>query len=340
MKTIIEKANAMSIQKAADIIKHGGLVAFPTETVYGLGANALDSCAVKKIYSAKGRPSDNPLIVHIGSIKFLKYIVKEIDACTEMLIKEFWPGPLTIIFNKKDCMPYETSGGLETIAVRFPANPTAQKLINLSSVPIAAPSANISGKPSCTSFSHVIEDLDGKVDMILCSNEFAFGLESTIIDMTEKNPTVLRPGAITFEMLKQILGKINDGGFFFENNQSPKAPGMKYKHYSPKADVFIIDGNFKNVANKVNELSLKNRNKKIGVLATNQTQHLYKNCFVISVGDRNNLFTVAENLFSSLRKFDLNQIDIVYSESFPQNDIGFAIMNRLLKAAGYKIIKV
>ncbi len=336
MKTIIEKANDSAIQKAAEIIKRGGLVAFPTETVYGLGANAFDSTAVKKIYTAKGRPSDNPLIVHIGDKNFLNEIVKDINSDAEKLIEKFWPGPLTIIFNKKECIPPETSGGLNTIAIRFPANNIAQKLINLAKVPIAAPSANISGKPSCTLSSHVIDDLNGKVDMILCGNDFFYGLESTIIDMTVEIPKILRPGAITFEMIKKVLDKVE-----IEKNlisEHPKAPGMKYKHYAPNADVFIFDANQKNIFDKINELISQNSDKKIGVLACDQTKHLYKNCFVLSLGNQNNPTVIAQNFFAALRTFDAYGIEIIYAESFAQNGICFAIMNRLLKAANYKFI--
>ena len=336
MKTIIEKANDSAIQKAAEIIKRGGLVAFPTETVYGLGANAFDSAAVKKIYLAKGRPSDNPLIVHIGDKKILNEIVNDVNSEAEKLIEKFWPGPLTIIFNKKDCIPLETSGGLSTIAVRFPANDTAQKLINSAKVPIAAPSANISGKPSCTLSSHVINDLNGKVDMILCGDDFFYGLESTIIDMTIDVPKILRPGAITFEMVKEVLNKVE-----IEENlisEHPKAPGMKYKHYAPNADIFIFDVNQKNISDKINKLILQNNDKKIGVLACEETKHLYKNCFVLSLGNQNNPITIAQNFFSALRTFDLHNIEIIYAESFSQNGIYFSIMNRLLKAANYKFI--
>lgn len=343
MKTLIEKANASSIRKAAEILKRGGLVAFPTETVYGLGANAFDSQAVKKIYLAKGRPSDNPLIVHICDVNQLYDVVANVSDVAQKLIKKFWPGPLTIIFDKKDSIPSQTSGGLDTIAVRFPSNQVAQKLIRLANLPIAAPSANISGKPSCTHFDHVVNDLDGKIDMIICDeNEESFGLESTILDLTTQIPTLLRPGAITLEMIKETIGDVVVANNLINDDEHPKAPGMKYKHYSPRADVFIVDGDLKNVVAKINEMIEQNldANKKIGVLASEQTKNLYENCFVISAGDRNNLYSVAQNLFSSLRQFDLNNIDIVYAESFPDENIGFAIMNRLSKAADYKIIKV
>ena len=350
MKTIIEQANDLSIRKAADIIKSGGLVAFPTETVYGLGANAFDLKAIKKIYIAKGRPSDNPLIIHIANKKNLYDLAKDIDYTTEKIIDKFWPGPVTLILKKQDYISYDITSGLDTIAIRFPSNPVAQKLINLSGVPIAAPSANLSGSPSCTRASHVIKDLNKRIDMILRDDSFSFGLESTIIDMTSRYPTILRPGAISFEELDKTLGYLDFdrySGDLIKNNNRPKAPGMKYKHYAPKADVFIVSSDKKNVienqidiANKINNLILLNKDKtqKIGVLACEQTKNFYKDCFVLSLGDKNNLLDIANNLFDCLRKFDLNNINIVYAESFEQKDIGCAIMNRLLKAADYKII--
>ena len=348
MKTIIANADDVSIMAASKIIKSGGLVAFPTETVYGLGANALNPMAAKKIYSAKGRPSDNPLIVHIANKKDLYSVVKNINAEIKNLIKNFWPGPLTIICKKKTCIPNETSGGLDTVAVRFPANPIAQKLILYSAVPIAAPSANISGKPSCTRAKHVIKDLNGKIDMILCDDKFSFGIESTIVDMTQKNPVILRPGAITFEMLKKILPNVSMNKNLIIDDEHPKAPGMKYRHYSPEADVFVVFSDDKNmdirqkkIIDKINKIVFDNQEKKIksGVLAFNQTREFYKNCCVLSMGDKNNLFEIANNLFDCLREFDLNQVDVIYAESIDEKELGSAIMNRLLKSAAYKKIR-
>lgn len=348
MKTIIADADDISIIEASEIIKSGGLVAFPTETVYGLGANALNPIAAKKIYFAKGRPSDNPLIVHIANQKDLYSVGKNINAEIKNLIKNFWPGPLTIICEKKDCIPDEISGGLDTVAVRFPANLIAQKLILSAGVPIAAPSANISGKPSCTRAKHVIKDLNGKIDMILCDDKFSFGIESTIVDSTQKNPVILRPGAITFEMLKKILPNVSMNKNLIIDDEHPKAPGMKYKHYSPEADVFVVFSDDKNmdirqrkIIDKINKMVSNNQGEKIksGVLAFNQTKDFYKNCFVLSMGDKNNLFEIANNLFDCLREFDLNQIDVIYAESMDEKELGSAIMNRLLKSAAYKKIR-
>ena len=348
MKTIIKAANDSSIRLASKIIKSSGLVAFPTETVYGLGANALDAIAAKKIYTAKGRPSDNPLIVHIANKKDLYYVAKNINLKTEKLIEKFWPGPLTVICEKKACIPFETSGGLDTVAVRFPSNLIAQKLISISGVPIAAPSANISGRPSCTRAKHVIADLNGKVEMILCDDEFSFGLESTIVDMTKENPIILRPGAITFEMIRKVFSEIKINKSIIDEKEHPRAPGMKYKHYSPKANVFIVYSEQKDklisekkIIDKINKLVCYDKEKGMapGVLACKQTKSFYKNCFVLSVGDKNNLFEIANNLFDCLREFDLNGIEVVYAENIEGKNLGLSIMNRLLKAADYKKIK-
>lgn len=348
MKTIIKSVTDDSIFLASKIIKSGGLVAFPTETVYGLGANALDSNAAKKIYFAKGRPSDNPLIVHIANKNDLYSVAKNISLKTEKLIEKFWPGPLTVICEKKSCIPFEISGGLETVAIRFPSNLIAQKLINISGVPIAAPSANISGRPSCTRAKHVIKDLNEKIEMILCDDKFSFGIESTIVDMTKDNPVILRPGAITFEMIRNIFSEVEISENMIDDKEHPKAPGMKYKHYSPKANVFVVYSeqndkliSEKKIIDKINKLVCYDKEKGMvpGVLACKQTKDFYKSCFVLSVGDKNNLFEIANNLFDCLREFDLNGIEIVYAENIEEKNLGLSIMNRLLKAADYKKIK-
>jgi L-threonylcarbamoyladenylate synthase len=345
MKTIITEANKKSIEEASMIIKNGGLVAFPTETVYGLGADALNSNAVKKIYLAKGRPSDNPLIVHISNIKFLEQIICFEDKCDDRkkklvnrLIKNFWPGPLTIIFYKRDIIPYQTSGNLETVAVRMPSNNIARELINLSNTPIAAPSANISGRPSCTRSSHVIEDLNGKVDMILCSDKTSCGLESTVIDITGEEVILLRPGIITHSELENTIDQKVIIAHHLNNSDVVKSPGMKYKHYAPQGNLFVVCGVIDRVVNKINELVKKNNC--VGVLATDQTKELYKNCLVISLGNRNDLKSISENLFDRLREFDLHKIKIIYAEGFIKKEIGFAIMDRLLRASENHVIYV
>jgi len=352
LKTIIEKVDFEQpiksievIEKAAGILNKGGLVAFPTETVYGLGANAFDKSAVKKIYQAKGRPSDNPLIVHISNISQLKPLVKDIPLKAQKLINAFWPGPLTIIFKKSELIPYETSGGLETVAIRFPANKTAQLLIEKSKIPIAAPSANSSGKPSPTHASHVIFDLDGKIDMIINGGHCIYGLESTILDVSENTACLLRPGSITKNMIEEVIGNIEIDKVIMhklDDKEKPKAPGMKYTHYSPNANIEIVNGEISNVVNKINELVLQKikSNITVGVIATEQTKNLYNCDNILIIGDRNKPETIAANLFKILRKCDYLNIAQVYVEAFEDNEIGLAIMNRLKKAAGYNIINV
>jgi len=343
MKTIIKPANKKNIKLAAEIIKHNGLVAFPTETVYGLGANALSSDAIKKIYIAKGRPSDNPLIIHIAKLSSLENIADlscknnfdlKRKKLVEKLIKNFWPGALSIIFNKLSSVPKEICK-LDTVAIRMPDNQIACDLINLSGVPIAAPSANISGRPSCTRAKHVIKDLNKKINMILCNNNYLVGLESTVIDMTDIYPKVLRPGAISLESLKIILGEkiLCD-----QVNNNIKSPGMKYKHYAPQGELFLITGELDKIIIKINKLININKNQCIGVLATEETKRYYQNAFVLSLGSRKNLKAIGMNLFSCLREFDLNNIKIIYAESFEEKDLGYAIMNRMRKAADNKII--
>lgn len=336
--------NIDDINNAASIIKKGGLVAFPTETVYGLGADALNPIAVKKIYEAKGRPSDNPLIVHICNINQLHQIAKDISLVGKKLAEAFWPGALTLIFRKNNCIPNETSGGLDTVAVRFPSNKTALLLLEQAKTPIAAPSANTSGKPSPTKAEHVKSDLDGKIDMIIDGGSCEFGLESTIVDVSGDKACILRPGSITEQMIKEVIGEVGIDQSILKadtDNSPPKAPGMKYKHYSPSANVTIVCGETLSVSKKINEL-LNQCNKITGVMATEETKHLYdseKN-LVLVVGERKNPKSIASNLFDVLRKFDYYNVEEVFAEGFSENDVYFAIMNRLKKAAGFNVIRV
>ncbi|MDF2698603.1 MAG: Sua5/YciO/YrdC/YwlC family protein [Haloplasmataceae bacterium] len=336
--------NEEIINEAGRVIKDGGLVAFPTETVYGLGANALNGEAVKKIFIAKGRPQDNPLIVHVSN-KNINHLVSEIPFVAQNLINKFWPGPLTVILSKSKIIPKETCANLDTVGIRMPANQIALKLIESAGFPIAAPSANLSGRPSPTEVSRCIEDLEGKIDFIIGGDKSNIGLESTIVDCTEYPPVVLRPGGITLEMLHEIDENIYlDPSLMKEPSLDlkPKAPGMKYRHYAPKADVKIIEGDINKTVEKINHMIIKynNENKKVGVLATDETKDLYQNCIVLSLGNRNNLFTVAQNLFEVLRSLDDQNVDIILSESFEENGVGIAIMNRLRKAAAFDIIKL
>ncbi|MPQ42529.1 L-threonylcarbamoyladenylate synthase [Clostridium tarantellae] len=333
------------IVEASDVIKNGGIVAFPTETVYGLGANALNIDAVKKIFKAKGRPQDNPLIVHISSKEVLDEITLEVPRIANIIMDRFWPGPLTMIFKKKDIIPNETSAGLNTIGIRMPSDEVALNLIKEAGVPIAAPSANISGRPSPTDMETCILDLNGRVDYILGSDSSEVGVESTILDITCNPPCILRPGGITLEMLKEIDDKIYiDKSLLDKNdkNLKPKAPGMKYKHYAPKAKVRLVEGSIEKTVEKINEMmhNYIDDGLKVGIMVTDETLSNYKDGVIISLGSRNNLSTIAKKLFSTLREFDNNNVDVIISESFEDTGLGLAIMNRLRKACGFDIIKV
>nr|WP_315101103.1 L-threonylcarbamoyladenylate synthase [uncultured Catonella sp.] len=330
--------------RAVTIIKNGGLVAFPTETVYGLGANGLDENAVPKIYEAKGRPSDNPLILHISEFDEIKNIVKEIPDTAVILADEFWPGPLTMVLKKSDIVPYRTTGGLESVAVRMPSNKIAREFIKMTGVPVAAPSANASGRPSPTKASHVLGDLDGKIDMVIDGGTVDIGLESTIVDVTGEIPIILRPGFITEEMLSEAIGRVQIDeavkNLSPDNNLKPKAPGMKYRHYAPQGKMTIYKGNPEKVVKIINEEIIKSEGKKTAVLATDETKSYYKADIVMSVGSRRDYESIAHNLFNALRNFDDMGAEIIFSESFDENRLGFAIMNRLHKSAGYNIVNV
>ena len=332
------------VKKAAEIIKRGGLVAFPTETVYGLGANGLDENAVPKIYEAKGRPSDNPLILHISKLDEIEHIVKEIPKSALILAEEFWPGPLTMVFKKSERIPYRTTGGLESVAIRMPSNKIARELIKAAGVPIAAPSANSSGRPSPTKAAHVIYDLDGKIDMVIDGGEVDIGIESTIVDVTGEVPVILRPGFITEKMLSEAIGRVEIDevvkSLSPDKDLKPKAPGMKYRHYAPRGKMTIYKGSHSKVVERINEEISKLEGKKTGVLATDETKSYYRADIIISLGSREDGESIAHNLFDALRKFDDDDVEFIYSEGFDENKLGFAIMNRLHKSAGYNIINV
>lgn len=333
------------IAQAGEVLRDGGLVAFPTETVYGLGANALDESASAKIYQAKGRPSDNPLIIHICEISALDKIVDEIPETAQKLVQKFWPGPLTMIFKKKSIVPYGITGGLDTVAVRMPDSKIALELIKAGGGYIAAPSANTSGRPSPTKATHVIEDLSGKVEMVIDGGMVGIGIESTIVDVTSEIPMILRPGYINKEMLEEIVGKVSiDRTILFDGEieEKPKAPGMKYKHYAPTGDLTIIEGKQENVVSKTNKLvSEKVRDGyKTGVICTDETLKYYNDGIVKSIGTREDELSISHNLYDVLRQFDDLGVEYIFSESFEHGSMGMAIMNRLLKAAGHKIIHV
>ncbi len=333
------------LKAGAEILRSGGTVAFPTETVYGLGANALDENAVKKIFEAKGRPSDNPLILHIAKYDDIWDIVLEVSEKAEKLINEFWPGPLTLIFKKTSIVPKIVTGGLDTVAVRMPAHPIAKGLIELSGVPVAAPSANLSGKPSPTKENHVKDDLMGRVDAIIWGGDAVQGLESTVLDLTSDTPMILRPGGVTKEEIEKVVGKVDiDPALqgFKDSKLIPKSPGMKYTHYSPKADVILLKGNLDDMIKGIKRIKKDKESEgyKVGIIATDETKDKYEGDKVISVGSRKQLETVASNLFKVLREFDETDIDIILAETFQEIGIGQAIMNRLMKAAGYNVVKV
>lgn len=330
-----------AIERAGKILKNGGLVAFPTETVYGLGGDALQPESARKIYAAKGRPSDNPLIVHICKWEDLQKIVKEIPETAEKLGKAFWPGPLTMILKKAEIVPRETTGGLFTVAVRMPDDKTALALIKAAGGYVAAPSANASGRPSPTLAKHVREDLDGKIEMILDGGPSCIGLESTIVDLTDKTPTILRPGYITKEMLSEVLGEVeNDRGILSADSDiAPKAPGMKYRHYAPRAELTIVSGEERTVIKYINERleEAERSGLRSGVIATDATMARYHATSVKSAGNRRKEEETAKELYRILREFDEEEMDVIYSEAFAESGIGQAVMNRLLKAAGYRI---
>ena len=384
-RIIIEDRNHIKdeeLKEAARILRSGGLVAFPTETVYGLGGNALDEDAARKIYAAKGRPSDNPLIAHVSCVEEVEPLVKEIPEAGRKLMEAFWPGPLTMIFPKSEKVPYGTTGGLDTVAIRMPDDPVANRLIALAGVPVAAPSANTSGRPSPTTADHVWQDMNGRIDMIIDGGPVGIGVESTIVDVSSAVPAVLRPGAITMEMLEEVLGEVSvDPAILgpLSADVRPKAPGMKYKHYAPKADLTLVEpgtgadresgveqvtgAEQKNGADrntgadpetgldetqlqamirKVRELSREKieAGYKVGVICTDESRDCYTDGEVRSIGARKSQASVAHNLYALLREFDDLGVDYIFSESFPKDHLGQAIMNRLSKAAGYKIVKV
>lgn len=348
MQTRIRKVDENCIdpkimEEAGKLLKSGELVAFPTETVYGLGANALDTQAAAKIYSAKGRPSDNPLIVHIAEMESLALITKEIPKAAVKLAEKFWPGPLTMVLKKSDAVPYGTTGGLDTVAVRMPSHPIALEMIRQGGGYVAAPSANTSGRPSPTLASHVADDMNGIIPLILDGGPVGIGIESTIVDLTEEIPTILRPGFITKEMLEEVVGTVQmDQGLSENSKTPPKAPGMKYRHYAPQAELIIVEGNSDAVIAKINALAEENRKQGIitGIIGTEETVNNYRTGIVKSIGTRSDELTISSHLYRILREFDESDAEVIYSESFEEGAMGNAIMNRLLKAAGHKMIYV
>lgn len=330
------------VEEAGEVIKKGGLVAFPTETVYGLGGDALSADSSRKIYAAKGRPSDNPLIVHIADWEAIEEIVSEIPAKAKQLADAFWPGPLTMIFQKSDRVPLETTGGLQTVAVRMPSHKIAREFIRAAGGYVAAPSANLSGRPSPTLAKYVLEDMNGRIDYVIDGGDIGIGLESTIVDFSEEKPMILRPGYITKAMMESVIGEVVNDVTMMEvvKDVAPKAPGMKYRHYAPKGELTIVTGNSSKVVAFINEAlqEAKAAGRKTGVIATEETYQLYQADVVKNIGSREDEESIARGLYKALREFDDEGIEVMYTESFDSDGLGQAVMNRLLKAAGHKVI--
>ena len=338
-----ENPDPAMLKAAAHLLKKGEIIAFPTETVYGLGANALDTTAIKKIYRAKGRPSDNPLIVHISALEQMEELVEEVSANAILLINNFWPGPLTLVMKKSPLVPKEISAGLETVALRMPAHPVALKLISEAAIPIAAPSANTSGKPSPTTAHHVWQDLQGKIAGIIDAGNAGVGVESTVLDITTPVPTILRPGGITLEDLEEIVGEVKLDPHLKDEASAPKSPGMKYTHYSPEAPVTIITGHDEQLVEKFLHIINNSKNSKLALMISSELEDQLKKDIPETIhkeilGSRNELAIIAANLFSGLRNIDQLDVDLIYAEAFPEKGIGAAIMNRLYKAAGGRTV--
>ncbi|MCM2675970.1 L-threonylcarbamoyladenylate synthase [Alkalicoccobacillus plakortidis] len=324
------------LQEAAQWIKQGNVVAFPTETVYGLGGNALDSDAVKEIFRAKGRPNDNPLIVHIADRAQLDELVTEIPEVAEKLMKAYWPGPLTLIFKASDRVPSDVTAGLDTVAVRMPSHPVARELLLKADVPVAAPSANLSGRPSPTTADHVWTDLAGRIAGVIDGGPTGVGLESTVLDISGQHPVIFRPGGITLEQIAEVAADVELDQALVTEGQAPKSPGMKYTHYAPKGSLTLVRD-----PDRIHELvaSETAQGNRVGVLTTENRQHKYKADFVFACGADGDLAKTAALLYNGLRQFDDHHIDVIYSEVFPESGVGAAVMNRLLKAAGGRIIE-
>jgi len=340
-----ENVSAALVKEAAQILRMGGTVAFPTETVYGLGANALDKEAVAKIFIAKGRPSDNPLIVHIAEISDLDPLVDHVSDMAKVLMDAFWPGPLTLIFSKNRNVPDSVTAGLSTVAVRMPSHLVARTLIREAGVPVAAPSANLSGKPSPTDAEHVVADLSGRVDAIVCGHASDVGLESTVLDVTGDVPVILRPGGVTREAISAVVGVCDVDPALektMSKNITPRSPGMKYTHYAPNADLFVHEGENIRVIAHIRKIRAQYEAEglKVGIMTCDEHKAEFRDGCVKSLGSLNDMAGLASKLFAVLREFDDDQVNIILSEGFPREGIGQALMNRLLKAAGHRVIKV
>jgi len=327
-----------ALSEAADMLINNQLVAFPTETVYGLGGNALSDEAIKKIYQAKGRPSDNPLIVHISSLE-QAFEIAQLNDLAKRIATHFWPGPLTIIIPKKGNLSRYVSS-LPTVALRMPNHPIALALISKAKIPIAAPSANLSGRPSPTLAKHVIEDLNGKIAGIIAGGEAKIGVESTVLDLSRNRPQILRPGEITSEDLAPFIGEVEQIYSLKNLSDAPRSPGMKYKHYAPQGELWIINGKDEDVIKKIQKLVDENKEKKIGILTSKEHREFYQADLILTYGEKRDLSSLAQNFYRLLREFDENNIELIFTEAVSFTGIGTAIMNRMLKAAGDKVLNV
>jgi len=349
IKTIVLKVDPRQpelgkIRVAAEVLKKGGLVAFPTETVYGLGANALDEKAVLKIFKAKNRPPDNPIIVHVANEDDIYVLAEHVPEIAEKLIGEFWPGPLTLLFVRSEAVPNAVTAGLATVAIRMPSHAVAHTLISEAGIPVAAPSANLAGRPSPTSAKHVLDDLSGRIEVLIDGGEIGYGVESTVLDLTTDPPTVLRPGPTTVEELRKVVGEVEVHPI--AKAEVPievaiaRSPGMKYRHYAPAAKVVVVEGPLEGIIRKVQELvdAQRKPGKKVGVMAMEETAPKYRADVVKVVGGHRDPRAVAKNLFKVFRELDAEGVNFVVAEGLEPTGIGLAVMNRLRKAAGYNIV--
>jgi len=345
LKVDPQKPEIEKIRIAADFIRKGGLVAFPTETVYGLGADALNPKAVLALFKAKERPIDNPPIVHIGSLKQIYKLAKNVSSKAQKLMETFWPGPLTLIFKRSSIVPEVTVAGLDTIAIRMPKHNVALALLRESECPIAAPSANLAGKPSPTTAQHVLDDLKGRIDVVLDAGSTLIGVESTVLDLTVEPPQILRPGGTPYEELRKVLKNVELHPVTIAEKEvsieKARSPGVMHRHYAPNAQLIVVEGEVQAIIDKIKELvkTYMKEGKKVGVLATDETLSYYEADVVKSLGSRKNISTIARNLFKLLREFDIEKVDLIIAEGVPLENLGLAVMNRLRKASGYNIIR-
>jgi len=349
-KTIVvkvdkERVELDKIRLAADIIKGGGLVAFPTETVYGLGADALNAEAVMKTFKAKMRPPDNPLIVHVAAKEEVYRLAMNVPNEADKLMNKFWPGPLTLVLKASEIVPKVTTAGLDTVAIRMPNHKVALSLVRESETPIVGPSANLAGKPSPTIAEHVLQDLAGKIDMILDAGSTEVGVESTVLDMTVHPPQILRPGGTTYEKLKGTLDQVELHPTVLPEREAPvtypRSPGMKYRHYAPNAKLILVEGEPNAIKKKVRELAnlYMKDGKRVGIMTTDENKSAYNAGVIRSLGSRRELTIIARNLFRILREIDEEKVDVIIAEGIPPKGLGLAVINRLKKASGFNIVK-